>query len=125
MGRVGVGAAVARVRGSRVVVRAVAALGASESGLARLWDEGMTGRASSGDADAVRLEVELGYGFREGSRMMTPRAGFGYEEGGARLWRLGTRFAFRPGLAPDVEAERKEGSGDDERGVRLELRVRW
>ena len=110
-----------------MIVRAVAALGASESGLARLWDEGMTGRASTGDADAdaVRLEVELGYGFREGSRMMTPCAGFGYEEGGARLWRLGTRFAFRPGLALDVEAERKEGSGDDERGVRLELRVRW
>ena len=76
----------------------------------------MTGRASSGDADAdtVRLEAELGYGvgFWKRSGVMTPHAGFGSEEGGARRWRLGTRFAFGPGLAVGLQAERKEGAAD-------------
>ena len=64
MGHVGVGAAVARVRWPRVVVSAVAAPGASESGPTRLWDEGMAGRrASSGVvvADTARLEAEPDY----------------------------------------------------------------
>ena len=91
----------------------------------------MTGRASSGDAatdaDTARLEAELGYGigFWERSGVMTPHAGFGYEEGGARRWRLGTRFAFGPGLAVGLQAERKEGDADPEHGVGLELRLRW
>ncbi len=107
--------------------------GASESGLARLWDEGMAGRASSsGAADAAaagtaRLEAELGYGFGfwEGTGVMTPHAGFGYEESGARRYRLGTRFAFGPDLAVGLQAERKEGPADPEHGARLELRLRW
>ena len=104
--------------------------GASESGLARLWDEGMTGRASSGAADAAgtaRLEAELGYGFGfwERSGVMTPHAGFGYEEGGAPRYRLGTRFAFGPDLAVGLQAERKEGPATPEHGVGLELRLRW
>ena len=94
--------------------------GASESGLARLWDDGAA--ASGGGA---RLEADLGYGFRIWAGLATPRAGFNYEESGQRRWRLGTRFEFRPGLALDVEAERKEGVADPEHGVRLELRVRW
>ena len=105
--------------------------GASESGLARLWDEGMTGRASSdaadADADVARLEAELGYGFGfwERSGVMTPHAGFDYEESGARRWRLGTRFAFGPDLAVGLQAERREGPADPEHGVGLELRLRW
>ena len=102
--------------------------GASESGLARLWDEGMTGRASSdADTDAARLEAEVGYGygFWERSGVMTPHAGFDYEESGARRWRLGTRFTFGPDLAVGLQAERKEGPATPEHGVGLELRLRW
>ena len=107
--------------------------GASESGLVRLWDEGMAGRASSsGAADAAaagtaRLEAEVGYGigFWERSGVMTPHAGFGYEESGARRYLLGTRFAFGPDLAIGLQAERKEGADDPEHGARLELRLRW
>ena len=96
--------------------------GASESGLARLWDDGA---AASGGTGGARLEAELGYGFRAWAGLATPRAGFNYEESGQRRWRLGTRFEFGPGLALDVEAERKDGAVEPEHGVRLELRVRW
>ena len=102
--------------------------GASESGLARLWDEGVAGGASSGGgADTVRLEAELGYGFGvwDGAGVMTPHAGFGHEEGGARRWRLGTRFAFGPDLAVGLQAERKEGAADPDHGARINLRLRW
>ena len=129
MRRVGVGAVVARFRGPGPVVHAVAALGASESGLARLWDEGMTGRASSGDADAdvARLEAELGYGIGvwERSGVMTPHAGFGYEESGVPRYRLGTRFAFGLDLAVGLQAKRKEGPAALEHGARIDLRLRW
>ena len=104
--------------------------GASESGLARLWDEGMTGGASSGDdtdADTARLEAEVGYGigFWEGSGLATPHAGVGYGNDGERRWRLGTRFAFGPAVAVGLEAERKEGAAAPEHGAGLELRLRW
>ena len=101
--------------------------GASESGLARLWDEGMTGRRASSDAagaGTVRLKAELGYGFWEGASVMTPHAGFGYEESGVRRYRLGTRFAFGPDLAVGLQAERKEGPAAPEHGARIDLRLR-
>ena len=94
--------------------------GASESGLARLWDEGAA--ASGGGA---RLEAELGYGFRIWAGLATPYAGFGYRESARRRWRLGTRFEFGPDLAFGVEAERQDGDARPEHGVRIQLRVRW
>ena len=105
--------------------------GAAESGLARLWDEGMTGRASSGgaeaDADTAHLDAEVGYGigFWEGSGLATPHAGIGYGSDGERHYRLGTRFEFGPDVAVGLRAERKEGAADPEHGARLELRLRW
>ena len=96
--------------------------GASESGLARLWDEGA---AASGDAGGARLEAELGYGFRAWAGLATPYAGFGYRESARRRWRLGTRFEFGPDLALGVEAERRDGDARPEHGVRIQLRVRW
>ena len=100
--------------------------GASESGLARLWDEGMAGRraSSSGGAGTARLEAELGYGFGVWGGVMTPHVGFGYEEGGARRYRLGTRSEFGPDLAVGLEAERKEGAAAPEHGARIDLRLK-
>ena len=130
-GRVGGGAAVARVRRARGLSLALSPRwGASESGLARLWDEGMAGRrTSSGGADAnvgtARLEAELGYGFGMWEGTGTPHAGFDYEEGGVRRWRLGTRFEFGPDMVVGLRAERKEGAADPEHGARIDLRLRW
>ena len=100
--------------------------GASESGLAQLWDEGMAGRISAAAA-AARLEAELGYGFafRRGAGVMTPHAGFDYEAGGTRRWSLGTRFAFGPDFDVGLEAEREEGAAGPRHGARIKLRLRW
>ena len=113
-----IGAAVARRRGLSLSPR----WGASESGLARLWEEGA---AASGGADGARLEAELGYGFRAWAGSATPYVGFGYEEGGVRRYRLGTRSEFGPNLAIGLEAERKKVAADTDHGVRLELRLKW
>ncbi len=100
--------------------------GASESGLSRLWNEGVAGRGSpDGGAGAARLEAELGYGFRDGAGVATPYAGFGYEEDGDRRYRLGMRFELGPRFAVGLEAERKEGAIRPEHGVRFDLRLRW
>ena len=102
--------------------------GASESGLGRLWEDGVAGRASSGGGAArSRLEAELGYGYGVWDRagVLTPYGGFGYEEGGARRYRLGTRLGLGGAIDLGLEAERKEGAAKPEHGVGLELRIRW
>ena len=98
--------------------------GAAESGLGRLWDEGVPGRPANGGGEA-RLEAELGYGLPAlgGAGVTTPYAGFGYD--GARSYRLGTRMNLGPNLALGIEAERKETAANPEHAVRLELRIRW
>ena len=90
----------------------------------------MAGRRTSSGvvvADTVRLEAELDYGFGMwgGAGVMTPHVGFGYEEGGARRYRLGTRSEFGPDLAVGLQAERKEGTADPEHGTCIDLRLRW
>ena len=102
--------------------------GASESGLSRLWDEGVAGRGSpvGGVArGAAGLEAELGYGFREGAGLLTPSAGFGYGDGGARRWRAGTRFDIGPALAVSVATERRDGAADAGHALRIDLRMSW
>ncbi len=108
--------------------------GASESGLSRLWDEGVSGRASSGgaggDAGRAHLETELGYGLgvRWGEAgVLTPYGGFGQEQGEARRYRLGARLELGPSLEAGLEAGRKEGAADPgpEHDVKLNLRLKW
>ena len=104
--------------------------GRSESGMERLWDEGMAARTPSidgGGATGTGLEAELGYGFRmqNGAGVLTPHAGFGYEARGRRRYLLGTRFEFGSGLSLNIEAERKESLPDHDHGVRIDLRARW
>ena len=106
--------------------------GASESGLSRLWDEGVSGRSSSGgaggDAGRAHLETELGYGLgvRWGEAgVLTPYGGFGQEQGEARRYRLGARLELGPSFEAGLEAGRKEGAAGPEHDVKLNLRLRW
>ena len=100
--------------------------GATESGLGRLWDEGVPGRPANG-GDEARLETELGYGLPAlgGAGVTTPYAGFGLTQGGEHDIRAGVRLGLGAGFDLGIEAERKEGRADPEHGVRLELRIRW
>ena len=85
-------------------------------------------RWDGGDAGRARVEMELGYGLgvRWGEAgVLTPYGGFGYEEGGARRYRLGTRLDLGGAVDLSLEAERKEGRANPEHGVGLELRIRW
>ena len=100
--------------------------GSVESGLARLWEDGVTGRAPGTGAAGARLAVELGYGFGAfgGAGVATPYLGFGYENGGDRRYRLGTRLGLGDTLDLTLEAERKEAKTPNH-GARIDLRLRW
>ena len=98
--------------------------GVSESGLSRLWNEGVAG-SLDGSAGAARLEAELGYGIGFWDGVATPYAGFGYEEDGDRRYRVGTRFELGPRFAVGLEAERRETATRPEYGVKIDLRMVW
>ena len=103
--------------------------GASGSGVARLWDEGVAAArpADGGGGNEARLETELGYGLPAfgGAGVTTPYAGFGLAQGGERDMRAGVRLGLGTGFDLGIEAKRKEGRADTEHGVGLELRIRW
>ncbi len=101
--------------------------GASGSGVARLWDEGVAAARPADGGNEARLETELGYGLPAfgGAGVTTPYAGFGLAQGGERDMRAGVRLGLGAGFDLGIEAERKEGRADTEHGVGLELRIRW
>ena len=110
--------------------------GQTGSGRARLWEEGVAGRGSSGDGRApgaerssgVGVEAELGYGLPAfGVGVGTPYTRFGRAPEGERRYGLGWRLAL-PGeaLGLDVEGWRRERETDrPEHGVGITLGVRW
>ena len=102
--------------------------GASESGLPRLWSEGVADPGSldgGDDAAAARLETELGYGIGVGAGVATPHAGFAYAEGGDRQYHLGTRLKLGPNLTLDLQAQRNDNSTHPEHGAKIDLRMEW
>ena len=102
--------------------------GASESGVARLWDEGAAARPTDGGGgNEARLETELGYGLPAfgGAGVTTPYAGFGLAQGGERDMRAGVRLGLGTGFDLGIEAERRENAAAPEHAVRLGLRIRW
>ena len=101
--------------------------GATESGLGRLWDEGVPGRPTDGGGDEARLETELGYGLPAlgGAGVTTPYAGFGLAQGGQRDIRAGVRLGLGAGFDLGIEAERRENAADTGHGIGIDLRIRW
>ena len=85
--------------------------GASESGVARLWGEGVAAArpADGGGGNEARLETELGYGLPAfgGTGVTTPYAGFGLAQGGERDMRAGVRLGL--GTAFDLGIEANAG----------------
>ena len=101
--------------------------GASGSGLARLWDEGVAARPAVGGGNEARLETELGYGLPAfgGAGVTTPYAGFGLAQGGERDLRAGVRLGLDAGFDLGIEAERRENAADTGHGIGLDLSIRW
>ena len=100
--------------------------GSVESGLSRLWEDGVRARAPGAAPAAVRLDAELGYGFGvlEGAGVATPYVGFGLEEGDARRYRVGARLGLGDGLDLSLEAERREGDAAPDHGAHLNVHMR-
>ncbi len=99
--------------------------GASGSGVARLWDEGVaTAGPTDGGGDGARLETDLGYGLPTlgGHGTATPYAGFGLAQGGERAMRAGVRLDLGTGFDLALQARRASGA---DRGLELRLDARW
>ena len=73
----------------------------------------------------MRLDAELGHGYGVRDGVLTPYGGFGYEQGGARRYRLGMRLDLGGAMDLGLEAEREEGRLDTGHGIGVELRIRW
>ena len=88
--------------------------GDTASGVSQLW----TGRtpisygSGFGAAPAGRLEAELGYGLGAlGYGSLTPFAAVGWQDAGARAYRLGGRLLLGPSFQLSLEGDRRERRG--------------
>ena len=100
--------------------------GVADSGVARLWDEGLTGRPAAARRPEPRLEAALGYGVAAPGPFgtVTPYAGLALA--GAPTWRTGVRLTARPGLDAHLETTwRKTLVGTPDPGVTLRARLRF
>ena len=108
----------------------VPAMGATGSGVERLWNDGVSGLAAANDSEAQsRLQAELGYGFGVlgGHGVLTPYGGLSLVGEGARRYTLGTRLEITPALDLSLEGERREAANDAEpdHGIMLRGKVRF
>ena len=105
--------------------------GEAGSGMAQLWEDGLTGPAADGDTGAVpagRIEAELGYGLPAfgGAGLVTPYGGVAFANGGDRLYRVGGRLDLGAGFDLSLEGSRRERADDTpEHGANLTLRMSW
>ena len=105
--------------------------GAASGGADRLWSLRDARHFAANDTfdPAARLDAEAGYGLGAfgGRGLMTPYAGFGLSETGARAWRTGVRWTLGPAVAFGVEGTRSEPANDDapEHGLAIRATLRW
>ena len=103
--------------------------GHAGSAAERLWGLG-DARGLTPDAEVEagqRLDAELGYGVRAPPGVVTPFAGLGLAEGGARWLRLGARWTLGPATSLNLEGTLLEAANDDKADHRLGLTfsARW
>ncbi|MYG39931.1 MAG: hypothetical protein F4201_03800 [Nitrospira sp. SB0677_bin_15] len=104
------------------------ALGVATSGVARLWNEGVSRSPAAATRYEPRLEAALGYGFAAPgtSGTTTPYAGFSLADTRAVTWRAGMRLATGAGLDAYLETNwREPTAGATDHGVMLEVRRRF
>ena len=104
------------------------AWGVADSGLARLWDEGMAGRPTATLRPNPRLEGRLGYGVSAPGTLgtITPYAGLSLAGTQAQTWRTGVRLNAGAKIDAHLETTWRETiGGAPDRGVILEVRLRF
>ena len=128
--------------GRGLSLRLAPSYGDPGSGLARLWEHGVTGSGagatgtaatgatgtgtSNDESPAARLDTEMGYGLAAFAGVLTPYGGLALSEGGARGYRLGARFRLGPALELGLEGERRESRTErTDHGLMLRGQVRW
>ena len=113
--------------------------GDAASGMARLWEDGLTGPAANGElsngavgvragAPEGRIEAELGYGLPafDGAGLVTPYSGVAFANGGERRYRVGGRLDLGTGIDLSLEGSRRESANrTPEHGANLMLRMNW
>ena len=104
------------------------AWGNAGSAAERLWAlDDARGLAPETEFEAERrLDAELGYGLGASPGVVTPFAGLGLAEGGARTLRLGARWAIGAGTRLDLEGVRNEAaSAAADQCLGLTFSTRW
>ena len=100
--------------------------GVADSGVAQLWDEGLTGRPTATLRPEPRLEAALGYGVAAPGTFGTVTPYAGLSLAGAQTWRTGVRLTASPGLDAHLETTWRETLGGvPEHGVTLRARMRF
>ena len=114
--------------------------GDAASGMARLWEDGLTGPPANGElsngavgvragAPEGRIEAELGYGLPafDGAGLVTPYSGVAFANGGERRYRVGGRLDLGTGIDLSLEGSRRESTHRTpaEHGANLMLRMNW
>ncbi len=104
--------------------------GEAGSGVAQLWEDGLTGPAAdaNGDVPGARIEAELGYGLPAfgGVGLVTPYGGVSLAADGGRRYRVGSRLDLGTGFNLSLEGSRHESrDGTPEHRANLALRMIW
>ncbi len=118
----------ARGRGPSLGLRL--AVGDAEGKAARLWEEGAAAFGGDGGArPRARVEAEGGYGLPAPAApglLLTPYAGLGLEDGGARRYGMGLRLERGPAASLDLEGAHTETpDGRPGQDAMLKLNLRW
>ncbi len=116
-------------RGRGLSLSVAPVYGEATSGVAQLWDQGVS-RATMAAVDntpRLRLDSEIGYGYDVfgGRALLTPYSGFSLVGEGAQRYRLGTRLEIGSVFKLSFEGARREASGDAAADHGAMLRLDW
>ena len=103
------------------------AWGQTDSGVNRLWENGVTAGASPDNQARLNAEVGYGFGVAPGMGVVTPYTGLGLSGGDMRSWRMGARWQVSAHGSVSLEGSRHEAVNDDgpEHGLMVRGALRW
>ena len=105
------------------------AWGRTAGSVQQLWGTGVAGRTPATGQAGGRLHADFAYGLSapRGLGIVTPYAGIGFADTGARSWRMGAQWQVAPAARVSLEGTRREAAIDEGSERRLLLRgaLRW